>query len=110
MMAAVTLNDVLSDPSRVRTLPRAVRSDLLAQCAAVIVTLSSVPDSSETKGKPDEAEEWLKVNEAAALLRCQPLWIWRNKKKLGFVRQTGARSLLCSRRGIENWLASRRVR
>jgi len=109
-MATVTLNDVLADPGKVRTLPRAVRSDLLAQCAAVIVTLSSVADSSETKGKPDEADEMLTVEEAAALLRCQPRWVWRHKKRLGFVRQTGPRSLLCSKRGIENWLASRKAR
>ena len=45
----ISLDEVLADPGRARTLPRSVRNDLLALCAAVIVALSSGDDSAEAK-------------------------------------------------------------
>jgi excisionase family DNA binding protein len=45
----ISLDELLADPVRVRALPRSVRNDLLARCAAVILVLSSADDSPEVR-------------------------------------------------------------
>jgi len=70
----ISLDEVLADPARVRALPRSVRNDLLARCAAVIVTLSSADDSAEvrpnaqTAPATDEQRALLTVPEVAEVL------------------------------------------
>lgn len=54
-------------------------------------------------------EDMLTVAEAAKLLRRSTRWIWRNKRRLPFVKEITSRSMLCSKRGVEAWLASRKV-
>jgi hypothetical protein len=104
------LDQIIADPATAASLTPADIAKLLAEVGAaqsiLVGQLLAAPDATPQA----EADEWLTVTEACSLLRCQPRWIWRNKRKLGFTRQTSPRSLLCSKRGIENWLAARRVR
>ena len=53
-------------------------------------------------------ETMLTVAEAAILLRRKPRWIYRNAKRLSFVRRLGPKSLLCSETGIRKWLEKQR--
>jgi hypothetical protein len=50
----------------------------------------------------------LTTEEAAALLRRSPRWLYRNAKRLPFVRRLSPRSMVHSRKGIERYLASRK--
>jgi len=105
---------ILSAPATVATLSREAICDLLAQNAAVQSTLTarlSCAPAGDTNGAgaAHVEDEMLTVAEAAKLLRREPRWIWRHKN-LPFVRRISARSLLCSKRGVETWLASRKVR
>lgn len=52
-------------------------------------------------------DEMLKVEEAAALIRRTPRWIYRHADKLPFARRISRKALLCSRRGIMEWLTSK---
>lgn len=64
-------------------------------------------------GPQDEAkrivadDEMLKVEEAAALIRRTPRWIYRHVHKLPFVVRISPKALLCSKRGIQSWLTSK---
>jgi hypothetical protein len=110
--AIPTLDAIANAPDCLIGLPFETLTALRAKAAATLAVIESAQLVAINRSEREntEADEWLKVNEAAAMLRVQPRWIWRNKRKLGFVRQTGPRSLLCSKRGIENWLASRKAR
>jgi hypothetical protein len=106
------------NPKCVETLSRDETVSLLTQCAAAqsiltahLLTVapdSSAPAPSTTSSEPDDT--LLTVAEAAKLLRRSPRWIWRNARKLPFVRRISSRSLLCSRNEIKTWLAARAVR
>jgi hypothetical protein len=55
-----------------------------------------------------EPDEMLTTEEAAAMLRRSPRWIYRNADKLPFVKHLSKRSMVHSRKGIERYLATRR--
>jgi hypothetical protein len=83
--------------------------------AAVTRWLLMMPThpASSLAGPQDEAkrivadDEMLKVEEAAALIRRTPRWIYRHVHKLPFVVRISPKALLCSKRGIQTWLTSK---
>jgi hypothetical protein len=60
-------------------------------------------------GANDESDTMLTTEEAAQLLRRSPKWIYRNAKRLSFVKRLSARSMVHSKRGIERYLATRKA-
>lgn len=66
------------------------------------------PAPAPAADRDDEGDPMLTTEEAAALLRRSPRWIYRNARKLPFVRRLSSRSMLHSKKGIEKYLASRR--
>lgn len=75
----ISLDDLLVDPGKVRALPRTVRNDLLARCAAAILMLSSGDDVAEPKpaapvklSERSESPILLTVPEVAARLGYRP--------------------------------------
>jgi hypothetical protein len=103
--ALPSVDELIADPTRARELSPQMR-------AALIVTLAapSLVTGTAATPSPEPADQWLTCEEAAKLLHRSPRWIWRGKAKLPFVRVISGRSLLCSRQGIEKWLAGRKVR
>jgi hypothetical protein len=60
---------------------------------------------AQDEGKRIAADdEMLKVEEAAALIRRTPRWIYRHVHKLPFVVRISPKALLCLKRGIQSWL------
>jgi hypothetical protein len=110
-----TLDMVLTTPQAAAALDRDTLAQLLAEAAAVQSTLTArllqaAPVAAANgAGAAHVDDELLTVRQAAGLLRREPRWIWRHKR-LPFVRQISSRSLLISRRELEKWLASRRVK
>jgi hypothetical protein len=103
-----TLDMVASNPDCLVGQPPESLVKLLAQIAAVqsavVAQLLAAPAAD------DGPDEWIKPEAAAAILKKSPRWIWKNQRKLPFVRRINARSLLCSRLGIAQWLDGRGVR
>lgn len=106
----ISLDDLLADPGRARALPRSMRSDLLAQCAAVIVTLSS---SEEEPLQPATSSEdrLLTVREAAPRLGMSTSTLYREADKYDFtVRQGASGRPRFSSRGIDRYIQQRQGR
>ena len=51
----------------------------------------------------------LKIDEAAAILRLSPRWLYRHAKSLPFSRKLSPKVLRFSRAGLLRWLATRRT-
>ncbi len=54
-------------------------------------------------------DDLLTVEEAAAVLRVSPRWLYRHAKKLPFSRKLSRKVLRFSRAGITRWLATKRA-
>jgi hypothetical protein len=111
-----TLDQIASAPASVSTLSREAIAALLIQCAAVQNTLAvqfimanDGHDHSASAPPITEEDEFLTPAEAAKLLRRKDArWVYRHKN-LPFVHRVNGRVLLCSKRGLEKWLAGRRA-
>ena len=89
------------------------RADLPTLMLAIAARMATEPQPNGTEPTPKVASDddaMLTVNEAATRLRRAPRWIYRNKARLPFVRQMSARSLLVSKRALEDWLARQYLR
>ena len=81
----------------------------LTQLAAVQTALAArLMAAPAPAPQTDDGDTMLTTEEAAALLRRSPRWIYRNAHKLSFVKRLSARSMLHSKKGVERYLASRR--
>jgi len=106
--------DAIVNAPDLAQLPFETLTALRVKCAATLAAIESA--QLVAVNRPDRKiidiadDQMLTVAEACGLLRCQPRFIWRNKKKLPFVRVLGPRSLRCSRQGIESWLSARKAR
>jgi hypothetical protein len=107
-----TLDELARDPARAVGLPVETLAALVVKHAAVgsalgaalLLSRSSKPQPAES----DPDDELLKPDEAAALLHRKPRWIYRNAHRLPFVRRLSPKSLLCSKKGLDRWLAAQK--
>jgi predicted DNA-binding transcriptional regulator AlpA len=113
-----SLDDIARDPGRAGGLPlrtlAALQSRLAvvhAALAAETLTAAAIEPVQGREGLADSDDRMLTVDEAAAMLRKRPQWIYRNANagKLPFVKRISRKSLLCSKNGISRWLASRKA-
>ncbi len=107
-----TLDSV--SPASLEPLDREALHALLMQCTSaqnlIVARLLALPPAvNGAHPDDDHRDEWLTPKEAAALLRRDLRWIYRRKKLLPWIRQVSPRSLLCSKRGLDRWLAGRRA-
>jgi hypothetical protein len=108
-----SLDALLAHPDCCSTLTRAAALDLLTRTtslsamltARVLATAHERPDTRHHIELPD-ADDLITTDEAAKLLRRSRRWLYRHKRKLPFIHEISPRSLLCSKRGIANWLAA----
>jgi hypothetical protein len=112
MRAVPSLDQLARDPSTAVGLPPAALAALHLQCTAALSAVGFAWASAGQSGQapaemPDD--QMLTVDETAALLRRKRRWIYSHADSLPFVRRLSPRSLLCSRKGVERWLAARRV-
>lgn len=106
--AIPTLDELGADPTRAAGLPRAALAALLRRSAVVQSVLVAELECAQDQPTVEPAkDEWIKVDEAAAILRHGRQWIYRNAKHLPFVKRISRKSLLCSRNGIIRWLERR---
>jgi hypothetical protein len=108
-----SLDQIASDPECASGLPRATVTALLRRAAvaqsALCAELETVAEPSQSIDLLVQDDQWLKPAEAAVILRKTPRWIYRNARRLPFVKKMSGRSLLCSKSGLQKWLAARKV-
>ncbi len=119
MIAVVpSLEELLRDPSRLDNLDQAALAALALKAstsAALIAARLTVAAASSTAparsavGFDAAGEIWLTVDEAAPILKHKRRWIYRNAATLPFVKRLSRKSLVCSKQGIDRWLATRRA-
>jgi hypothetical protein len=111
-LAAVPLLDELATrPDRAIGLPLETIAGLLAKNAAAGNALSAallLAKSSKPPMEIDSDDEMLEPDEAAVLLHRKRRWIFRNAHRLPFVRRISPKSLLCSKKGLNRWLAAQK--
>ena len=91
-------------PEQERSLVLTLRSIAVAEHPTRPV-LGSVGAPTAVPGE----EDLLTIDEAAAMLRVSPRWLYRHAKALPFCRKLSRKVLRFSRSGIGRWLASRRT-
>ena len=107
-IAIPSLDEIAHDPKRASGLSKAALSGLLRRCAvAQSVLVAQLESADEPVAESPSQDEWIKVDEAAAILQHGRQWIYRNAKRLPFVKRISRKSLLCSRNGIAQWLERR---
>lgn len=101
-----TLDDIASDSSCLRGLPRDALASLFVRASTVKGALEAelLLSNANSVHKPAEPDVILDVRQASKILPFSPRWFWRHKH-LPFARQVGRR-LLISQRGLESYLAA----
>lgn len=105
-----SLDLITSAPDCLDQLPYGALTALKAKAAATLAVIESAQLLAINRAdrKMVEADdEMLTEAEAAKLIRRSSRWIWKNKHRLPFVRHISSRSMLCSKNGIEKWLAKK---
>ena len=112
MRAVPSLDQLARDPSAAVGLPAAALAALHMQATAVLSAIglawASSGQGAQSIGETAD-DQMLTVDEAAEMLRRKRRWIYSHADNLPFVRRLSPRSLLCSRKGVERWLAARRA-
>lgn len=86
------------------------RDRIPALIAALAARLLLEPEQSVEQATQTEADdEMLTTEEAAAMLRRSPRWIYRNARRLPFIHRPSPRSMLHSKKGIARYLASHKA-
>ena len=88
---------ILPDPAEIE--PEDI-GPVLAQMAAIQLSLATRLVTAGTERVPDDCDNLLTVEEAAARLKCSEDWLYRRAKHLPFAVRVG-RNLRFSERGIE---------
>jgi excisionase family DNA binding protein len=78
---------------------------VMAQMAAIQLSLATRLVAEATERGPDEGDNLLTIDEAAARLKCSSDWLYRRAKRLPFTVRIG-RNLRFSERGIEEAIRS----
>jgi hypothetical protein len=107
--ALVTLDQIASDPGCATGLPRATVIALLRRMAVAQAALVLELDPVQPSNPAVADDQWLTPAEAAVVLRKRARWLYRNAHRLPFVKRVSNRSLLCSKAGLQSWLAARKV-
>ena len=111
-VAVPTLDELAQDYVRAYNLPRAVAIELLAKCSLVhsILLVAASTPAPAVPLKSDPPDEYLDVNEAAAIPHVTPKYLYRKSGEYPFVAHLGRGkgSLRFSRNGIDRYMRGQR--
>jgi hypothetical protein len=99
------LRALLEDPSKLAVLTPVQQQALIAGLCAAVDSPTRPAADAPASGN----EDLLTVDEAAAVLRVSPRWLYRHAKNLPFARKLSRKVLRFSRSGIVRWLATKRL-
>jgi len=95
----------------VASIPREHIPAVIAALVARLLVEPELASPAAPSSAPATQDEgpMLTPDEAATVLRRPRRWIYRNAKRLPFVRRISRKTLLCSELGIRRWLATRKA-
>jgi excisionase family DNA binding protein len=99
----IPLSALLENPEAIAALPMSLKLALAASLHEAIGGERS-QEKESSAAKDGAGHELLTINEAAALLRVTPRWLYRHARKLPFTRKLSRKVLRFSRVGLERWL------
>jgi predicted DNA-binding transcriptional regulator AlpA len=79
------------------------RDQLPALMLAIAARIAEDKPAEPAVPEPDDTN--LSMEEAAARLRRSAKWLYRHRTRLPFVRKLGPRSYVCSKNGLDRWVA-----
>ena len=96
--------------SRLEALPPPQEEEMMASLRAIMGGEACTQVGGAPLGAAPACStgDLLVIDEAAALLRVSPRWLYRHAKHLPFARKLSRKVLRFSRAGITRWLATRR--
>jgi predicted DNA-binding transcriptional regulator AlpA len=114
MDAVRMMADLIRDPVRVEEIRQEDVAATLTVMAALEAALAArlMVEKPKAVDAPEREDRLLTTDEAAALLRVTPQWLYRRTDRLPFARRLSRKALRFSEAGIRRWMAtkSREVR
>ena len=109
-VAGVSLDTLAQDPAQAAALPPEVRRVVLLQCVTIIGACA-VAESPVTVLAPSaEPEQYVSAEEGARLLGVTPRWLYRNQRRLPFVRRLSRKVLQVSLPALRRWQQAQKPR
>lgn len=110
LIAVPSLDEVAADPRRLAGLaPDTIKMLLMRSTVVQSALAAALLSSDRIPAQATEEDRMLTPDEAAQILRRSRLWIYRNSKRLPFVKRISRKSLLCSEAEVKRWLATRKA-
>jgi hypothetical protein len=98
-----SLDALAQDPAKAADLSPEIRRAVLLQCVALIGACP-VAESPVTVPLPSaEPEQYVSAEEGARLLGVTPRWLYRNQRRLPFVRRLSRKVLQVSLPALRRW-------
>ena len=99
----ITLDDLATDPSLVKTLTSEEATEMLFLVATIQPVLLAVVCSGKEEHE-SSGDRLLKAGEVASLLNCPSDWVYRNADVLPFTCRLSPGQLRFSEKGIEKYI------
>jgi hypothetical protein len=106
----VSLDALRLDPRRAANLPAEVRRAVVLECAAIIAVCAAGTGAAAPPPPPLVEEQYVSAEEGARLLGVTRRWIYRNKRRLPFVRPLSRKVLQISLPALRRWQHTQKPR
>jgi predicted DNA-binding transcriptional regulator AlpA len=102
--------DLIREPERVEELRQEDVGAILIVIAALEGALAArlMVDKPKAVDAPEREDRLLTTDEAAAILRVTPQWLYRRADRLPFARRLSRKALRFSEAGVRRWMATKR--
>jgi predicted DNA-binding transcriptional regulator AlpA len=102
--------DLIRDPRCVEEIRQEDVATTLTIVAALEAALAArlMVDKPKAVDAPEREDRLLTTDEAAALLRVTPQWLYRRADRLPFARRLSRKALRFSEAGVRRWMATKR--
>ncbi len=110
MSALRVVAELIRDPGQVEEIRHEDIAATLTVIAALEAALAArlMVDKPKAVDAPEREDRLLTTDEAAALLRVTPQWLYRRADRLPFARRLSRKALRFSEAGVHRWMATKR--
>jgi hypothetical protein len=108
--AEPTLDDLAQDPGRAAALPAEVKRAVTLRCLTILVACAADAGAAAPPPPPPVEEQYVTAEAGARLLGVSRRWLYRNKRRLPFVRSLSRKVLQVSLPALRRWQQAQRPR
>jgi hypothetical protein len=105
-----SLDALVRDPGQAAGLPPEIRRVVMLQCVALIGACAVAESPVTLPASPTEPDQYVSATEAARLLGVTSRWLYRNKRRLPFVRPLSRKVLQVSLPALRRWQLAQKPR